>query len=286
MNYLKSKKYYLLDLVIIVIGAFIASIGVNLFLSHAGLLSGGATGVALILQYTTGFQAGFTVFLINLPLFIISYFKLNRKFTIYSSIGMISLSVSLILTSPISNILPMNDDILLYCIYGGVFCGLGYGLVFSRNGSTGGTDIITMLIRKKYSNFNIGSVSFVLNLVVVSIGAMLFGLPKALYTLISMSMQSIILDKVVRGVSSKNLLFIITEKEDLVIEYVMKNLNRGITSLSAEGEYTHSKRKMLYCILTTRQMVELKMTIHSIDPKAFITVVDVSEVKGKGFVSI
>lgn len=286
MDYLKSKKESFTDIVIIILGAFIASIGINLFLSHAELLSGGATGIGLIIQYKTGFQAGFSVFLINLPLFVLSYFKLNKKFTLYSAIGMVSLSISLVLTSPISHILNMEDDILLYCIYGGALCGLGYGLLFSRNGSTGGTDIITMIIRKKYSNFNIGSVGFVLNLFVVSIGACLFGLPKALYTIISMFVQGLVLDRVIRGVSHKNLLFIITEKEDLVIDYVMTHLHRGITSIAAEGEYTHSKRKMLYCILTPRQMIELKMTIHLIDPKAFITVVDVSEVKGKGFVNI
>lgn len=286
MNYLKSKKDYLLDVIVIILGAFIASIGVNLFLSHAKLLSGGATGVGLIIQYMTGFQAGFSVFIINLPLFIISYFKLNKKFTIYSAIGMVSLSLALIVTSPISHILNINDDILLYCIYGGVFCGLGYGLVFSRNGSTGGTDIITMLIRQKYSNFNIGSVGFALNLIIISIGAFLFGLPKALYTLISMFIQSFVLDRVIRGVSHKNLLFIITDKEEAVIDYVMNELHRGITSLAAEGEYTHNKKKMLYCILTPRQMIELKRTIHLIDPRAFVTVVDVSEVRGKGFATI
>lgn len=283
MNYLKSKKEYILDVFIIFIGTIIASLGVNLFLSHVKLLSGGATGIALIIQYITGIKAGYSVFLINLPLFVISYFKLDKKFTVYSAIGMTCLSISLLITEPLGKMFRINNDILLNCIYGGILCGLGYGLVFSRNGSTGGTDFITMLIKKKYSNFNIGSVGFALNFIIVGLGAFLFGVTKSLYTLISMFIQGFALNKVIRGVSHKNLLFILTEKEDLVIDYVMNNLHRGITSLSAEGEYTHSKKKMLYCILTPRQMVDLKFAIHRIDPKAFITVVDVSEVKGKGF---
>ncbi|GFZ32812.1 membrane protein [Clostridium zeae] len=285
MDYIKTRKSYIYDILIIVTGCFISSLGINLFLTHAKLLSGGATGVALIIQYLKGFNAGFSVFLINLPLFIISYIKLDKKFTMYSALGMVSLSVSLIITSPFSKIIVL-DDILLYCIYGGVLCGIGYGLVFSRNGSTGGTDIITMLIRKKYSNFNIGKLGFTLNLVIVAVGAFFFGIPKALYTLISMFIQSYVLDVMVRGLSRKNLLLILTEREEDVINYIINDLHRGVTSLFAEGEYTHDRKKMLYCIVTTRQMIELKNTIHLVDPKAFVTIIDISEVRGKGFKNI
>lgn len=285
MDYIRTKKSYILDILIIVAGCFISSLGINLFLTHARLLSGGATGVALIIQYLKGFNAGFSVFLINLPLFIVSYIKLDKKFTLYSAIGMVALSISLIITSPFSKIIVL-DDILLYCIYGGVLCGIGYGLVFSRNGSTGGTDIITMLIRKKYSNFNIGRLGFTLNLVIVAVGAFFFGIPKALYTLISMFIQSYVLDVMVRGLSRKNLLLILTDREEDVINYIINDLHRGVTSLFAEGEYTHDRKKMLYCIVTTRQMIELKNTIHLVDPRAFVTIIDISEVRGKGFKNI
>lgn len=282
MDYIRSKKYFLIDVAIIMVGCFIASLGVNLFLARAHLLSGGATGVALIVQYLFGINSGIIVFIINIPLFVLSYLKLPKKFTLYSTIGMLSLSLSLMITSSLAKFIVL-DDILLYCIYGGILCGVGYGLVFSRSGSTGGTDIITMIIRKKFSNFNIGSIGFTINLLVVGLGAVFFGIPVALYTLISMFIQGIVLDKVIKGSSSKQLLFILTEKEQLVIDYIIKDLHRGVTSLVAEGEYTHDKKKMLYCLVTPRQMIELKNTIHLIDPRAFITVIDVSEVKGKGF---
>ena len=140
-----------------------------------------------------------------------------------------------------------------------------------------------MAIKKKYSNFNIGSLGLILNLIIVSIGSLIFGLSVALYTLISMSMQSILINKVTKGLSSKQMLLIITDKEEEVVEYIISNLNRGVTSLLAEGEFTHCKRKMLYCIVTTRQMIILKTKILEIDPKAFINIVEVSEVKGRGF---
>lgn len=279
-------KNNLTDILFIFLGCMIASLGVNLFLIHAKLLSGGATGVALILEYTLKVPAGIIILIINLPLIMLSYKKLDKSFTIYTTIGMLCLSVSLLITKSLVDIIDMKGDILIYCIYGGVLCGIGYGVVFLRRGSTGGTDIITMLIRKKYSNFNIGTLGFSLNLIIVSIGAMIFGLPQALYTIISLFIQSMVLDRMLKGFSSKKLLLILTRREKEIIDYVIKDLNRGITSLFAEGEYTHDKKKMLYCIVSSHQMVELKTVVHDIDPSAFITIIDISEVRGKGFLTI
>ena len=286
MNTYYKYKATLIDVIFIFLGCTIASLGVNLFLSQAKLLSGGATGLALILEYTIGLPAGIVVFLLNIPLLIISYKKLDKSFTIYTTLGMLSLSISLMLTKPLTNLIPLENDLLIFCIYGGVLCGIGYGLVFLRNGSTGGTDIITMLIRKKFSNFNIGALGFSLNIIIIILGAIIFGIPQALYTLISLFIQSTVLDRMLKGFSSKKLLLILTEKEEEVIEYVIKDLHRGVTSLVAEGEYTHDRKKMLYCIVTSRQMILLKNIVHQIDPMAFITIIDISEVRGKGFINI
>lgn len=282
LSKLKKNKTVLLDFFLMVVGCLIASLGVNLFLVNARLLSGGATGVALILEYAAGVPSGVTVFIINIPLFFLSYKMLSRRFTIYSAIGMVSLSLSLIITKPLSQLVRV-DDILLYCIYGGVMCGLGYGLVFLRNGSTGGTDILAMVLRKKYSNLEIGKLSFSINFIIVIIGAIIFGLPKALYTLISIFIQGIVVDKVISGFNSKKLLLVLSDKEQDIVNYVIKDLHRGATSLLAQGEYTHEFKKMLYIAVTSSQMISLKNKILKIDPKAFISILDVSEVNGKGF---
>ena len=285
MKYLIKSKNFYVDILVIIIGSFISSLGVNLFLSNAKLLSGGVTGIALILQYLWEVPSGITVFLLNIPLFFVSYKYLNKRFTIYTAIGMLSFSTALMITKPLSTLVQV-DDMLLYCIYGGVLSGIGSGLIFYRNGSTGGTDIITMVIRKKYSNFDIGQVGFAFNLIIVTVSIFIFGLPRALYTLISMFITSTILDKVLNGFSSKKLLLILTEKEDDIINYVIKDMNRGITALMAEGGYTRDKKRLLYVAVTTSQMISLKTKILRVDPKAFITIIDVSEVKGKGFVTL
>ena len=285
MKIIHNKKKFTLDIIFIFIGCLIASLGVNLFLTHARLLSGGATGIALIIEYLTGFQSGYTVFLINIPLFFLSYKKLSKKFTLYSAIGMTSLSLSLIITKKLSSLFVIND-ILLYCIYGGILCGVGYAIVFLRNGSTGGTDIITMLIRKKYSNFNIGSLGLCLNSIIVIIGAIFLGFPKALYTLISIFIQGIVLNKLIGGFSSKKLMLILTNKEDEVIEYILKDLNRGVTTLNATGVFSDSNKRMIYCIVNDRQMIYLKSKILKLDPTTFISILDVSEVRGNGFTTL
>ncbi|WP_297519885.1 YitT family protein [uncultured Clostridium sp.] len=282
---LSKSKTTTIDIIVIILGCCIASLGVNLFLIDAKLLSGGATGIGLIFQYLFGINAGIIVLLINIPLFILSYFKLDKRFTLYSIIGTFSLSGSLMLTSDIHINLNISDPLVL-CIYGGVLCGIGYGLVFSRSASTGGTDIITMSIKKKYSNLNIGKVGLFLNLIIVSVASYFFGLSIGLYTLISMFTQGIVIDKVINGVNAKKLLLILTEKEEEVIDHIIIQMNRGVTSLEANGEYTKKHGKMLYCLVTTRQMIELKSTILKIDPRAFITIIDVNEVKGRGFESM
>ena len=285
MNNLLKSKTFILDVILIFLGCIIASLGVNLFLTHAKLLSGGATGIALIFQYLLSVPAGIVVFIINLPLFFLSYKKLSKSFTLYSAIGMLSLSAALIITKPLASFVKV-DDMLLYCIYGGVLCGIGYGIVFLRNGSTGGTDIITMLIRQKYSNFEIGKLGFIINCIIVIVGAIIFGVPRALYTLLSIFIQGAVLDRVLRGLNSKKLMLIITKESQNIIDFVIEDMNRGVTSIPIEGEYTHMKKKMLYCIVTTSEMLVLKNKVYDIDPKAFITIMDTSEVKGKGFKSI
>ncbi|MBC8061542.1 MAG: YitT family protein [Clostridiaceae bacterium] len=278
----KIHKTNIIDIFFIMLGSFLSSIGVNLFLIHAGLLSGGVTGIALILQYLFKIQAGYVVLILNVPLFLLSLKKLNIKFSLYSLVGILTFSISLIVTQPISNILNINDK-LLYCIYGGVVNGIGFGLVFSHRGSTGGFDIISMLIRKKFTNYNIGKISFGINLIIVTISAFIFGLPNALYTLITMFITSIVLDNIVKGFNQSKVVLIITEKEEEVVKLIMKKLNRGVTCLYGEGAFTKEQKKVLYCIIPLSQLPEIKELITNVDKMAFLSILDASEVQGKGF---
>lgn len=270
------------NIAFIFLGSLISSIAINMFIVHAHLLSGGASGISLIIQYLTKFPAGYTVLLLNIPLFALSYKKTSKRFTVMTLLGAGSLSVFLIITNSFRNILSINDPLLL-SIYGGVLNGAGIGLVLSNHGSTGGLDIVSVIIKKKYENFDIGKISFTINLFIVSIGAIWFGLSSALYTLVSMYITGFVMDKVLKGFNRQKMILIITKKEEEVSKAVMKNLHRGVTFLYGEGAYTKQERKVLYCIVSLSQLPHLKLIVRSTDESAFISILDVSEVQGKGF---
>lgn len=270
------------DFLLILVGCLICSVGINMFLSHAKLLSGGVTGIALIIQYLTGMQAGIIILLLNIPLFILSFFKLDRKFTLYSFIGTISFSLFLMLTHPLINILNLNDELLL-CVYGGALNGLGAGIVFTHNGCTGGFDFITMLLKKNYGHIDLGKISFALNLIIVIISSSIFGLSKGLYTLASIFISTVVVDSVIKGFKRNKMVFIITDKEEEIKTSIINNLHRGVTFLQGEGAYTSKNKKVLYSIIHLNQLPELKKLIKEIDPSAFMSIVDASEVEGKGF---
>jgi uncharacterized membrane-anchored protein YitT (DUF2179 family) len=189
----------------------------------------------------------------------------------------------LILTRPLQKAVVL-DDILLLCIYGGILNGIGVGLSFSNQGSTGGLDIVSSVIKKKYENFDIGKISFAFNFLIVVAGAFIFNIKIALYTLVSMYLTATMIDKVVKGFDNKEkLIFIITEKEVEVSKWIMDALGRGVTFLNGEGAYTSKEKKVLYCVVSLSQLPELKHMVKEIDNHAFISILDVSEVQGKGF---
>lgn len=270
------------DMIMVTIGAIVAALGINMFLVHANLLSGGLSGITLMLQYLTGFPAGYSILILNIPLFFLSYKKVNKRFTFLSFVGTVVLSVALIFTEPLKDFVRVND-ILLLGIYGGVLNGIGLGVIFSNHGSSGGLDIISALIKKKYENFEIGTITFVVNFLIVGIAATIFGLTSALYTLVSMYITSYLMDKVIKGFNRQKLILIITEKEEEVSESIMSGLKRGVTFLYAKGAYKKQEKKVLYCAVSLKEVPKLKYIIREIDGDAFISILDASEVEGRGF---
>ncbi|MFA9398274.1 MAG: YitT family protein [Clostridiaceae bacterium] len=266
----------------ILIGTLISSIGINLFIVKAHLLSGGVSGIALIIQYIFNISAGYSVILMNIPLIILSLIKINKKFTILTIVGTTSLSFFLILSSKLNTVISVNDPLLL-CLYGGAINGIGMGIVFSNHGSTGGFDIISSLIRKKYNNFEIGKIIFFFNLFIVSLSAILFSLTTALYTLVSMYITAVFIDKVINGFNKKKLLFIVSKKEKEISSCILKDLKRGVTFIKGEGAYTGQDKNIIYCVVPLKQLPKVKMLIEEIDPNAFISILDASEIEGKGF---
>ena len=239
-----------------------------------------------MLQYTFNVPMGVTILVLNIPLLILSTLKINKKFTIFTILGTVTLSFGLIITSPLNNVLaPIEESYrLLYCIYGGVLAGIGSGIVFSNEGSNGGMDIIAMYAKKKY-DIEIGIMSFIMNFLIVAVGSILFDFRVGLYTLIAMYITSTVMEKIINGLSRRKMLLIVSEKEKEVGIAIMNNFNRGVTILYGEGAYTQNRKNVMYCVVSLGQLPQIKRVIKVIDNEAFISIIDIAEVQGNGFKS-
>lgn len=279
---LRSKyKIYVKRAVLIFLSSLLFSLSLNLFVVPNHFLSGGVSGIALILQYVTGINAGYAIIILNIPLFILSYKKLPREFTVLTTIGTITQAILMIATKGVVRHYTIND-LLLASICHGVIGGFAVGNIFKHHGSLGGTDIVAMIVRKK-SNFNIGKASFAINVVIISFGAIFFGVDKAIYTFISMYISTSVIDQVIKGFNKKNLVFIVTNKEELILEKITKELRRSATVVKAKGGYTKADKTVIYCVISTPQIPRLKQIIEKCDEEAFMSILDAAEVQGKGF---
>ena len=272
----------------IMLGSLCTAVSIRFFLLEHEFISGGISGIALMIQYLlrqVGFEKnilGLLIFVINIPIFIVGYRFIDRDFIVRSLVGMASLTVIFLpLVSRATNFLRV-DDPMLAAIYAGVLSGVGAGIILKNRGSQGGTDIIAFILKKYYS-VNIGTVLFGFNLVIVLIASVLFGVERGMYTLIAMFVSSAVLDKVIAGFDRRKALFIITSREEEVAHKIMKDIGRGVTILQGEGAFTHYEKKVLYTIVSLWQLAKVKYIVEQIDENAFISVMDAAEVLGNGF---
>ena len=266
---------------VIIIGMTIACIGINGFLRPAHLLSGGVPGASSAINYLTDINIGFLTFLINIPIFILGFIYLEKQFCIYSLINMIIFSVLLGLTQNIGQFIPIKD-ILLQSVYGGVMSGIGTGLVFKTKSSQGGTDIIAAILKFK-KNISMKDTSLSINIVIVLVGGALFGMELALYTLIAMFLSAYAMNSVKDAMNYQKSVMVISKESELIAKDIMNILHRGVTFLDAEGAYTHERKKIIYCIVASNEIPKIKEISLKYDKKSFISVNDVTEVKGRGF---
>ncbi len=276
-----GRYRYIPMVLMIILGAAMGGISFNIFLMPHKLLSGGVSGIALIMNYIFGFNPGVLVFVFNIPIFLAGYKYVDKEFIALSLVGMTAFSVFIDIFAFLRDIIYI-DDVLLSCIYGGVLNGIGMGIVFRNRASQGGVDIVAVIL-KKYFSVNLGTTSLLINIAVVTLGSYFYGIKLAMYTLVSMYVSSSILDKVMKGFGSSKSVMIITDKEQQVADTILKTLDRGVTYLEGEGAYTQHKKRVIYCIVTLNQLAKLKQIVREVDNDAFMAVSDTSEVLGHGF---
>ncbi len=275
------NKQNIKNAIFVIGGCLISALGINMFLVNAKLFGAGLSGIAILVQYALKVPAGYTVLLGNIPLLVLSYNKLNKRFTVYSTLGTLSLSIFLVLTQHLTSIISVHDTLLL-CVYGGILSGAGHGIAYANHGSEGGMDIVVMLVRKKYDSFNVGQLGFFVNCIIVFIGMLLNGITIALYTLMSIYIAGVITDKMIYGLSRKKVLLIITDKEQEVCNYIAAYKYHGVTILDGKA-LTGYERKVIYCIVHISRLPAFKFGVQKIDNNVLISILDASEVEGRGF---
>ena len=269
--------------------------GIQCFYDPVGLVTGGFSGLAIIVKDVTlrlqetgiylwfeegGIPLWFTNLALNVPVFILAYFLKGPKFIGKTLFGTLMLSAWLY-------IIPLWDfaqgDFLIGSIFGGVCAGAGIGFVIKVGATTGGTDMVSALVQLKIRHYSIVQILQVIDAVVVMLGLAVFGMKPTLYAIIGIIVQTKVADLVVEGINYSKAAYIISDKHEIVAEKILKDLDRGLTGLEARGMYTGTEKRVLMCVVTQKELVVLKNLVNDIDPDAFVIVSDVREVLGEGF---
>lgn len=266
----------------IALGCAIFAVGFDVFLEPNGLNAGGITGIAMIFTHVAGFgTVGIVSALINLPLFFMGGKKIGARFFFGSILGTIFLSFFLDLFMIIPE---METEPLIAALYGGLICGLGLGIVFMQDASTGGADIVVRLLKSKYRNMNMGQIAIILDFVVATATGIVFGdIASMLYILITVFLSGQIVDGVLYKFDYSKVAYIISAKHEPIAEAINDKLERGVTYLYGQGYYTGNDTKVILTAVKKGQLAQLKELVVSIDPNAFIIVQEAHQVLGDGF---
>jgi len=266
----------------ILLGSAVFAVGIQWFYHPATLLSGGVTGIAMIINYIWSLPTGTVMFVLNLPLFLIAFKNYGWRFVAGSLLGTFACSLFIDLLSLVR--VDITAEPFLASVFGGVITGLGLGIVYATGATTGGTDIIAKLIREKYPYVNFGTMILFLDAAIIAVYALIFRkYENAMYTVIAVYIAARVIDLVLYGSSQSKLCHIISEYSDEIKLAIVEKLNRGVTVLSGKGAYSGQDKQILLCVVKRQQIVEIKKIVKNIDKSAFVIVTDTRDVFGEGF---
>lgn len=273
----------LINIIMILIGAFIFSFGIVNFNMANALTEGGFTGIALILYHLFKFSPALLNLIFNIPLFFVGYKLLGKLSFIYTIIGTLSVSLFLGICEKYPLHINLKDDLLLASLFGGVFIGVGLGIIFRFGGTTGGVDILARLM-KKFFEVPMGRTMFAFDCLVILATYITIGDYRiTMYTLVCVFVGARVIDMIQDSGYSARGAMIISEHHQQICNEISTVLERGVTLISAHGHYSKAERPIVYCVVSRNEITRLKQVINSIDPHAFVSLLDVHDVLGEGF---
>lgn len=285
------------DYIIITFGSMITAISINAFLVPYRIAAGGVSGIATVIYYLTGgkLPLGTLILILNVPLFILGIRFIGKQFILRTVYATILLSVLIDITKPLTQEFVEKffmgfkeqsyaQDILLYSIFGGFLMGIGLGLVFRSRATTGGTDLAARIVNHFASAYTMGQVLLFIDVGVILFAAVSFqSFRLALYSIVALYVSSKVIDALLEGVKFAKALFIISEAPKEIASRILRELDRGVTSLKGKGMFTETDKEVLLCVVHRGQLLQIKKIVKEEDKKAFIVLTDIREVFGEGF---
>lgn len=273
IEFLKRSFFWL-------IGTFIVAVALEGFLLPNKIIDGGVIGLSMMLSYITHWNLGLLIFVINIPFIIMAYKALGKKFVINTIFATAMLSIA---TNLVHHIKPATSDLLLATIFGGIFLGLGVGLILRNNASLDGTEMLSIVISKKLKIVSVGGLLMGMNLFIYAGAGFLFGWNRALYSILTYYVASKVIDTVLEGLDKAKSIRIVSDKSKEIGDIIMKELDISVTYMKTMGGYSKQEKIMTFCIVNKFDMPKLKELVHEVDPTAFIVTEDVHEVEGGRF---
>ncbi|RFU61218.1 YitT family protein [Peribacillus glennii] len=265
--------------VLITIGALLMATGLEIFLVPNQVIDGGVTGISIMLSHITGVQLGIFLFLLNLPFVYLGYKQFGKTFAISTVYGIIMLSIFASFFHPIP---PFTQDILLATIFGGIFIGVGVGLVIRSGGALDGTEILSIVISKKVP-FSVGEIVMFINLFILGAAGFVYTWDRAMYSILAYVIAVKAIDTVVDGLEQSKSVWIISDEATEIGDAISKRLGRGVTYLPGEGAFSGDFKKVIFCVITRLEESILTTIVEEIDSQAFLAIADIAEVRGGRF---
>lgn len=261
---------------LMILGSFLASVGLEIFLIPNNIIDGGITGISIISSYLTNLPLGLFIFILNLPFLFVGYKQIGKTFALSTLFSVICLSIGVSILHPIPGI---TQDILLATIFGGIILGIGIGLIIRNGGSLDGTEIIAIILDKR-TGFSIGEIVMFFNLFILGGSGFIFGWDRAMYSLIAYFIAFKTIDITVEGLNESKSVIIVSEKNEEISETLMDRLGRGVTLLQGKGAYKGDSTNVIYVVVSRLEIAKLKGIVHGLDENALVTIASV-EVTGK-----
>ena len=264
------KKGFFLTL-----GAFTAGFAIDTFLAPNNIIDGGIVGVSMILSYLLKYNLGLLPIILNIPFICLAFTKMGKYFVIQTFYAILMFAIA----TNIFHSITITNDLLLATVFGGIILGTGVGIVLKNEGSLDGTEIMSLVISKKFG-LSVGEIIMGINIFIYAASGLVFGWEKAMYSILTYFLASRVIDVVLEGVSNSKSVRIISDKWEEIGNVLIKDLEIGVTYLHGTGGYSGDAKTIIYCVVSRIEMSKMKEAIKAIDPRAFISVVDVHEAYG------